>query len=251
MPWLSLGTFQLTNDWTCTEPVNGEVFRITHQPIINQDDKYLKAVVAQGFEDTKLNIFNPQRLSYRTECEIFTFYFPSGIAQQRFYLKRLDFSNIDWLIDVEVYQSTQVVDDFSNYIITRFGELMPLFNTASNGEISTKKEKLGANNFTKPFVTTTVTPLVPENLNRRSLIIYNPSKIATATIALTQVEGTNNVAGVIAEVAPRSLYELPTSGDGSCFGGALVVKTDKTDNSALLQITEFFVEVIGEQITEN
>ncbi len=251
MPWLFLGTFQLTNNWSFSEPVSGEVFRITHKPIINQEGQYLKAVVAQGFEDEKLNIFSPQRLSYRIESEIFTFYFPAGIAQQRFYLKRLDNAGINWFIDVEVYQVERVVDDFSNYIISRFGELMPLFNTASNGEILTKKETLGANNFTKPFLTNTVSSLIPANLNRRGLIVYNPSKVATATIALEQIVGTNNVTGVIAEVPPRSMYELPSSGDGSCFGGALMVKTDKTDNSSLLQVTEFFVEAALEVSTEN
>lgn len=239
MPWHSLGQFQLIDEWSFSQPVIGEIFRISHRLIDNVSNKYLKAVIAQGFDDGKINIFNPQRLSYRLESEIFTFYFPSGIARQKIAFKRLDQTNIDWVIEAEVFLSDSTQENFANYIISRFGELMPLFDTAAKTSFSIEKENIEATVSTQP-IQTGVAQLVQVNGKRRGLSIYNPS-FATVTIgcSITEVDGETTLEGVLAIISPGKIYELPVSGDGSCYSGQILGKADNEDVENSLQITQF------------
>jgi len=123
MTWQSLGTITLTNEWTLTTPVNGEIFRIRHHPTNNPDNRYLKAVISPSFNDDGINLYSPQLLTYREEKEILSFFFPSGITAHSLGFRRTDKSNIQWMIDVDVFASTNQSDDFANYIKTRFSDL--------------------------------------------------------------------------------------------------------------------------------
>lgn len=80
MPWISLGSFYISNEWKFTASIEAEIFRIKHVEVLNPNRQYLKAVIAQAFIDEgEINVFEPKRLTYREEKEIFIFYFPSGI----------------------------------------------------------------------------------------------------------------------------------------------------------------------------
>jgi hypothetical protein len=206
MSWLALGEINLTQNWTFTIPVVGEVFRIIHKPINNTENKYLKAVVAQGFVDNKLNIFNPQRLSYRSESEIFTFYFPSGIAQQKLCLKRLDNTDIDWIIEAEVYQAANPLEELSNYLKARFGEttiMDYLISTSAGFQTVTPKT------VSFPAKKDTVTPLVPANPNRLHLVV----RATTRTISLfTEIAADGSGKNLIESIPAGQLFILPNTG---------------------------------------
>ena len=60
MPWQSLGEFELINDWIFSSSVEGEIFRVIHEPIPNYSrETSLRAVIAQGFlDDAGLNRFS-------------------------------------------------------------------------------------------------------------------------------------------------------------------------------------------------
>ena len=129
MTWQFIAEINLTHEWQVTTPIEGEIFRISHEPLSNTGKEYLKAVISPAFVDDGLNLLSPKRLTYREEKEVFLFYFPTGMALQQLAFKRLDLTtDIEWIISTEVFISRSSQEDFSNYIISRFGELMPLFN---------------------------------------------------------------------------------------------------------------------------
>ena len=103
MTWLNLGTFNLSKSWLIV-PSIGDVFRVKHSLSSQYDGKYLKAVIAKAFsENGEINIYSPQRLSYRLlETEIF--YFAKDVMGQGLGLLRLDDTDVNWSINVQVYQ---------------------------------------------------------------------------------------------------------------------------------------------------
>ena len=103
MSWLSLGTFNLTNSWLIV-PSAGEIFRVRHFLSTQYDGKYLKAVIAKAFDGDPISIYNPQRLSYRqNEREVF--YFPKDVVADGLGFIRLDNTDVNWSIQIEVYQA--------------------------------------------------------------------------------------------------------------------------------------------------
>lgn len=165
MAWTDIGTIEVRRDWNFTNATESEIFRISH--LFPNSETNLRAAVAQGFlENGKANIFNPKIIFRRDEVEIFTFYFPAGISSHSLGIKRLDTTEATWTVKVESWQSNNASENFSNYLISRFGdELMSqiyprLFSgstTPSSGSISLK-----AGNPVK---------LVSENLGRTELSI--------------------------------------------------------------------------------
>ncbi|MDZ8227535.1 hypothetical protein [Nostoc sp. ChiVER01] len=102
MSWVSLGTFKLINSWLIVPSV-GEIFRVRHSLSTQYDGKYLKAVIAKAFDSTPISIYNPQRLSYRqNESEVF--YFPKDVIADGLGFIRLDNTDVEWSINIEVYQ---------------------------------------------------------------------------------------------------------------------------------------------------
>ena len=132
--WRTIGTFYLDKSWQYSNPVQGEIFRVRSSYIDNFNNQYLKGVVASIFvdDDSIINLVESRRLSYRLEPDIFTFYFPPGLGDQRIGVKRLDDTTLNWAINVDVFQSANPVDDFENYLISRFGnslgEIMSVYN---------------------------------------------------------------------------------------------------------------------------
>lgn len=177
MPWISLGQFKLNNNWTFTQSIEGEIFRIVHQPINNLPVNNLRAVIAQGFIDSsgKPNKFTPKIFTYGEEFEIFTFYFPVGISEHSIIVKRLDKNSIDWIIEVEVFKSNNSSEDYENYLTSRFG-------------------REAINQFNQSFVNNmTLTPLLfsgsttPNSSIRKKLTANNPERIFHANEARTEI----------------------------------------------------------------
>ncbi|MFN6450542.1 MAG: hypothetical protein RMX59_035145 [Nostoc sp. DedSLP05] len=110
MTWQSLGTFEITNTWILTDVISTELFRIQHVSVVDStSDMYFRALIAQGFDDDGINIFAPQRLTYREEKEILYLPLLKGLTEQRLAFKRLDKSPIPWQINIEVFQSSNVM----------------------------------------------------------------------------------------------------------------------------------------------
>ena len=226
MPWNNLGTFQLKhNSWIFTTPVQGEIFRVRHVPILNLGSEYLKAVISPAFIDDGFNILNPKRLTYRSEKEVFIFYFPSGIAIQQIAFKRLDDSNIDWNIEAEVFQAANAEEDFANYLISRFGEAMALYTRTSiqNLEVNSDEAQLTANQVVK---------LVVANPKRRTLTIQNSDR--PVTIA-AQSDDQGNLSKVFITLLANEVYDFPIS-QGSIYTGDVFVKSS---SDARIGWTEF------------
>ena len=123
MPWQFLGEFELINDWIFSHSVEGEIFRIIHRPIANLSrETSLRAVIAQGFlDDAGLNRFSSKIFTYNEELEVFTFYFPEGLSEHSIIFKRLDKNNIPWIVELQMFASDNPIEDYQNYLITRFG----------------------------------------------------------------------------------------------------------------------------------
>jgi hypothetical protein len=210
MPWQLISQITLTEQWQLTPPISGEIFRIKHSPIFNPNKQYLKAVISPAFIDDGINLLKPQRLSYRDAHEVFTFYFPQGIAQQQLAFKRLDSTYIDWHIEAEIFYPARGEEDFANYLITRFGELMPLFN-----EISLQGLEVSVtNNFPeirksneKYATSTTPVAILIERTNRETASIYN-SGSADITVGFLNLAG-DAVDSPLAIIKPNGIYELP------------------------------------------
>lgn len=229
MSWVSLGEINLTQDWSFTPPVMGEVFRIIHKSVNNIENKYLKAVVAQGFVDEKLNIFNPQRLSYRDESELFTFYFPSGIAQQKLCLKRLDITDIDWIIEAEVYQAANPLEELSNYLKSRFGDttMADYLVSASVASPSVRPTTWSGN--TK---TATADLLVAENASRVCLVVRATDRELTLYAARNQ-DGSGNT--LIERIPAGQIFILPNV--GGIYKGNVYCQSKTVDS--IVSFTEY------------
>lgn len=119
-----------------------------------------------------------------------------------------------------------------------FGELiMPLFNTLETSNASVK-ETIQASTYTMP-IHTDASSIVDAKLNRRGLIIYNPSVTSTVKIGFFLNDNETDLQSTVIVISPGKAFELPTSGDGSCYGGIIYAKADIADTN-FLQITEFF-----------
>ena len=225
MGWISLGTISLESNWKLTQPVHGEIFRIKHSPITNERKEYLKAVVSPAFIDSGMNIFNPKRLTYREENELLAFYFPLGLSLQSLAFKRLDNSDINWIIEAEVYQAVDQSEDFANYLIARFGKAMALYTRSSiqSLDVNSDAAQLTANQAVK---------LVASNSKRRALTIQNGDK--SVTIA-AQSDDKGNLSKVFITLLANEVYEFPVS-QGSLYTGDVWVKSS-TD--ARIGWTEF------------
>lgn len=175
MPWQFLAQINLTHEWQVTSPVEGEIFRISHEPLEITGKDYLKAVISPAFVDDGLNLLSPKRLTYREEKEVFLFYFPAGIALQQLAFKRLDSAtDIEWAINAEIFISQSSQEDFSNYIIARFGELMPLFNQ-SVATVNIENAQLASSSEYKPLAANVSTLIADINPSRQGLVIFNPN----------------------------------------------------------------------------
>lgn len=176
MPWINLGTYTLNDEWQMTSPIEGEIFRVTSQEIPNLGNTYVKGVIAQAFDEGGINIFNPKILSYRSELEIFPFYFPVGIALQSLAFKRLDSDPNPWIIQAEVFQSNNSSEDLNNYLVGRFGDVLPLLqsiNTITTPTMTTPSLDLSPNYRSVNNIGGSLQCglLIPANPNREYILI--------------------------------------------------------------------------------
>ncbi len=117
-------------------------------------------------------------------------------------------------------------------------EIMPLYTVSELSKPSVK-ENIQANFGEYPIQDT---PLLIANQNnrRRGLLIYNPSVASTVTIGFLLDQDGASLQHKMIDIAPGKAFELPTSGDGSCYGGNIYAKADGNDIVELLRVTEMF-----------
>lgn len=206
--WKSVGVFYLKKDWHYSNPVQGEIFRVKSSYISDFNNQYLKGVVASIFVDNEstINLVESRKLSYRSEPEIFTFYFPFGLGQPRIGVKRLDSTNLDWTVEIEVLQSLDPIKDFENYLLSRFGatigELMPLYNRGSGitpQDIKSDRISLNAREGKK---------ILEANSRRRNLSIANGS---STLLIYGGVDDKNNPVNTVTTVLPNEVYDFPVN----------------------------------------
>lgn len=217
MPWKLIGIYTLRNDWILTPPIIGEIFRIKHLPIFNPDDKYIKAVFAQAFNDGGLNIFEPKRLSYRTEPEVFIHFFPTGISQRQLAFRRLDDNtNIFWRIQAEVFSSGNPEDDLANLLVSRITEFMAIYSRGS----TSLSPKSGEGSIQAD----TPTRLLQANDKRQMVIIRTTD---TAVGLYSSLDDQGNPVGMLESLAPNEVYEFPAE-QGIYRGEIFVVASSDT-----------------------
>ena len=227
MPWESQGEYELTSDWQFTAPAEAEIFRINHLEPETNYENFLRAVVAQGFNDTKVNIFNPQIFTFRPESEIFLFNFPFGIQQHSLCFKALPFKDFKWIIEAEFFTSLNADENFANFLLSRFGEI-PDMSTIYSRCIHAILKPVSAVNSLSPGVVGT---LVSENDNRAYLTVRTgPDNITLFADKNEQGEGVN----VIAELKSGEVYDLPVN--GGIYRGDVYALCDDTTK---VSFTEF------------
>ena len=148
MTWNILGTYFVKKDWSFSKIVSGEVFRIKHYLSNYKNNEYLKGAIAPAFVDSKgTNIYNPKRFSYRKDLEIFTFYFPVGIEEQKIAFRRLDDSSAIWKIQIDLLESSQN-ENLVTYVVNNYREelLMALQPRLYSGEAFPKSSDISLSN---------------------------------------------------------------------------------------------------------
>jgi hypothetical protein len=240
MPWQSLGILTLTRAWVYTLPVEGELFRFTHSPLDNRDEYYLKGVVCQGFFDDGLNIFDRKLLTWREEKEAMLFYFPTGLNEHFLAFKRLDENPIVWNIKAEVFLSSNAQEGFNNYLLSRFKDLMQVFQNQiqSTETVVVKNGELGAISTSKIITDFVPQELVAANPSRESLTIHNDGKHIIVGTSL--VDG--GIKGVILEMTSSGTADLSAFGN-KIYRGALYIScldaSVSAENKCFVDVTEF------------
>ena len=214
MPWESIGIYTLRNDWVLTPPIIGEVFRIKHLPIYNPENKYIKAVFAQSFNDAGFNIFEPKRLSYRTEPEVFIHYFPTGINQRHLAFKRLDENlNIFWRIQAEVFSTGDTEKDLANLLISRITEFMSIYSRGSAGLTPRSGES--------PLVANTPLLLIRAD-SKRQMAVIRTSDAAVKIYAALDDQGAPT--GMLESLEANETFEFPV--EQGVYRGDVYVVSD-------------------------
>lgn len=232
MPWVSIGSFHLTQEWQYSLSVEGEIFRVRHLPVNNAGDLYLKAVIASVFVDEyqEINIFEPKRLTYREEKEIFTFYSPAQVNTVNLIgFKRLDKNNIDWIVEAEVYRAESQAEDFSNYLLARFGEttIMDYLIERTVGNVSVTPKTSD-----KAIKLATVETLIANNSSRMHLIV-RAAGYAVDLFATKAADGKGE--NLIERVGANQIFILPNQ--GGIYKGTIYAQSVGGDST--ITVTEY------------
>lgn len=220
MPWIALGQFDLVDKWQFTRSLEGEIFRIKHK-LTGDDYSSVRGVIAQGFEDTQINVFNPKLFTYKEEREIFAFYFPIGLNQHSLCFKRLDTAKSKWVINVEVFQSENDQDNLNNYLITRFGENilnMALYPRLYSGSLAVKSAEI-------KLVTNQAKKVRDKNLSRTAIKIITSGHPVVLTTGF-DVDG--KPIALLDKVPPNYNYEKEASSAGIYQGEIWAISGEET-----------------------
>ncbi len=217
MTWEILGEYTLSSEWILTPPLVNELFRIKHLPIENFQNEYMQAAFAQAFVDESLHLFEPKRLSYRQESEIFIHRSPVGLTNRQLAFKRLDENlHIDWIIQAEVYVSDESETNLANLIVEKLDQIMAIYSRGSLG--------LTPNSGENQINADTPSLLVREESKRQQLVIRS----TTQAIELYSSLNDNGVPqGLIEKLSANEVFELPTT-QGVYRGDVYVVASMNT-----------------------
>ena len=102
MTWQAVATIATSEDWVLTEPILGNLFRLTHS-LSGNNSLSLRSVIAQAFEENgTVTYFDIRRVTYKSETEAFLFVQPGGLLNRKLAIKRLDNLLDNWIIQIEV-----------------------------------------------------------------------------------------------------------------------------------------------------
>jgi len=209
MTWNSLGKFELSQDWTFSEPVEGEIFRIFHQPIEDLPKGSLRGVITQGFRDSQsfVNTFAPKLFTYGNDYELFSFYFPVGFSEHSIILKRLDNNPANWIVEVQVFQAENPTQDYENYLLSRFGrEAITQFNQSLNMHLTPLLYSGSTAPESKTVTLKANHPVVifPENEARTTIRMYSEGH---PILLATGFDEAGKPLEVLAQLPPNYAYE--------------------------------------------
>ena len=222
MSWIFLGEFQPSKNWQFTTPVEGELFRVSHK--LNRIDTFNKqlarGVLAQGFDDGRVNIFKNQLFTYKEEDEILALYYPQGLGERSLCFKRLDDSADEWSILVEVFQGT-AEENLNNYLTARFGANvldMALYPRLYSGslDVESKELKLVAGQAKK---------IVDKNLSRTGLKVITTGH---AVLLATGFDADGKPTAILDKVPPNYNYEKEASSAGIYQGEVWAFSEEET-----------------------
>ncbi len=231
--WRFVGVFQVTKDWVYSSPVQGEIFRVKSFYIGNFSNQYLKGVVASIFidDDSTVNLVESRKLTYRSEPEIFTFYFPNGLGDQRIGVKRLDSTaGLEWWIEIEIFQSNNPIQDLEDYLKNKFGKsledlLMAVYtrNSVTDLDPNSGRVNLKAGVPLK---------IIDKQPRRRSLTIYATN---VAILVCGAVDDKGAPSKVLQTVLPNEIFEVPTVGNGSIYMGEVFLLANADTSASFLE----------------
>lgn len=153
--WQLLAEFTLNDSWQFTPEFTGNAVRVTHYPL-EFNKAYLKAVIAQGYchhQEIPI-IYNPQRLTFRDEIQIFKLDDLTCFDKNTIGFRRLDNNPSTWKIKIEVF-------NMLIYSASSYSSAQPSKAIAIGDILVTRDKKL----------------ILPEELNngRKSFLIVNGS----------------------------------------------------------------------------
>lgn len=227
MFWTSLGEFQLNRSWQFTAPVDGELFRISHKLIrVDTFDKQLaRGVIAQGFDDGRVNIFKNQLFTYKEEDEMLALYYPQGLDKRSLCFKRLDNSADKWSIFVEVFQGS-AEENLNNYLVARFGANtinMALYPRLYSGSLDVESEEI-------KLVAGQVKKIVDENLSRTGIKIITTGH---AVLLATGFDADGKPTAILEKAPPNYNYEKEASSAGIYQGEVWAFSEEETYITAI------------------
>ncbi len=172
--WIHFRRLRLQKEWVVLPEISSEIFRVSHTPIADFKDKYLKAAIAIGVEDNgKFSPYKPQLLTYSNEPEIIPLEgFPARVGIPRLAIKRLDDSPVHWDVLIEELPETNAQDNLVDEIIKAIMTLFDLDSINSNSGCGDNVQLIPYKrtvecNRNVPIL------LVPERPKRRALTIKN------------------------------------------------------------------------------
>lgn len=126
MPWQEIAQFELSQSWQWTAPIAGAMFRLRH---LTQDANTRGLISQALFVSGKLQLFESQRFSPKSEEELILFRFPDElISERRIAAKLSSSSTTPWTVAIDVLEpeSPQESDDiFALYIAAHKADLDP------------------------------------------------------------------------------------------------------------------------------
>lgn len=198
--WIPSGSIVVTDEWTFTLPVSGQLFRVSH----SCPSGYGRGLICQASTDLIRDLFDVRRMFAREGGEIFLFERPAPFDERSIGVR--GFTATNWIVSIESWEDDN----------------LPLFPDSQSNVSS-------GGNTTSVNASTTSVSLITSNSARKSLSIYNSSAVGTLYISYG---ATASLTAYAEKISPNTLWEMPID-----YTGAISGIWSATGGTA--QITEF------------